>query len=85
MKKTVRIFWRIFFGGFAAFVLLLILANYGAVSYTHLDVYKRQNYDRSISRTTDLIMEIYARLAATVSYTHLDVYKRQLFTIHPFP
>jgi len=29
MKKTVRIFWRIFFGGFAAFVLLLILANYG--------------------------------------------------------
>ncbi|MBL0130631.1 MAG: penicillin-binding protein [Chitinophagaceae bacterium] len=29
MKKAVRIFWRIFAGGFAAFVLLVILANAG--------------------------------------------------------
>ena len=29
MKKTVRIFWRIFIVGFAAFVLLVILANFG--------------------------------------------------------
>ncbi|HRE38814.1 MAG TPA: transglycosylase domain-containing protein [Chitinophagaceae bacterium] len=29
MKKAVRIFWRIFFGGFAAFILLIILANFG--------------------------------------------------------
>ncbi len=30
MKKAVRIFWRIFFGGIAAFILLIVLANYGA-------------------------------------------------------
>ena len=30
MKKAVRIFWRIFIGGFAAFVLLVILASLGA-------------------------------------------------------
>lgn len=29
MKKAVRIFWGIFFGGFAAFILLIILANFG--------------------------------------------------------
>ncbi len=29
MKKTVRIFWRIFIGGFVAFILLIILANFG--------------------------------------------------------
>lgn len=29
MKKAVRIFWRIFFGGFAVFALLILLANFG--------------------------------------------------------
>ena len=29
MKKAVRIFWRIFFGGFAAVILLILLANFG--------------------------------------------------------
>ena len=29
MKKSVRIFWRIFLVGFVAFVLLLVLANFG--------------------------------------------------------
>jgi len=29
MKKAVRIFWRIFFGGLAAFILVIILANFG--------------------------------------------------------
>ena len=29
MKKAVRIFWRIFFGGFAAFIILVILASFG--------------------------------------------------------
>ncbi len=29
MKKAVRIFWRIFAGGFAAFILLVLLANFG--------------------------------------------------------
>ena len=29
MKKSVLIFWRVFFGGFVAFVLLVLLANWG--------------------------------------------------------
>ena len=29
MKKSVRIFWRIFLFGFLAFILLLVLANFG--------------------------------------------------------
>ena len=29
MKKSVRIFWRIFLVGFGAFVLLIVLANFG--------------------------------------------------------
>src|SRR6188474_2181430 len=29
MKKSVLIFWRIFFGGFVAFVLLVLLASWG--------------------------------------------------------
>ena len=39
-----------------------------AVSYTHLDVYKRQTMD--ISPAPRPVLE-------PVSYTHLDVYKRQ--------
>ncbi|OUG01767.1 hypothetical protein AZ049_004426 [Escherichia coli] len=38
-----------------------------SVSYTHLDVYKRQVYGIRISGRY-----------ITVSYTHLDVYKRQI-------
>ena len=29
MSKSVKIFWRIFFGGFAAFLLLLLIINFG--------------------------------------------------------
>ncbi|MBS1608524.1 MAG: transglycosylase domain-containing protein [Bacteroidetes bacterium] len=29
MKKSVRIFWRIFLAGFAAFILIILLANFG--------------------------------------------------------
>jgi penicillin-binding protein 1A len=29
MKKSVKIFWRIFFGGFAAVILLLLMINWG--------------------------------------------------------
>ena len=48
-----------------------------SVSYTHLDVYKRQVYGHTISPhvgggTNSTEYE-------TVSYTHLDVYKRQTF------
>ena len=48
------------------------------VSYTHLDVYKRQAQDsglgvaQSAARNTGQLL-----LKAPVSYTHLDVYKRQ--------
>ncbi len=46
----------------------------GPVSYTHLDVYKRQ------ARTSGDASPSPARSAAPVSYTHLDVYKRQART-----
>ena len=63
------------------------------VSYTHLDVYKRQDYDElerigSVRSCRDYYLfyanefnAIYAHYGqaayAPVSYTHLDVYKRQ--------
>ena len=54
--------------------------GFKAVSYTHLDVYKRQVYGSwsggifllEIDKTTGLVIHPEA-----VSYTHLDVYKRQ--------
>ena len=56
-----------------------------AVSYTHLDVYKRQTQmtvlcvvtiqTKFIHHTQILIKPVYIR---SVSYTHLDVYKRQI-------
>ena len=48
------------------------------VSYTHLDVYKRQGRRRSVLARLGKP----ARQAGgdTVSYTHLDVYKRQAKT-----
>ena len=64
-----------------------------AVSYTHLDVYKRQVVDSSeiqqyilaapILRNTylpmipDMIDKVLMPYTGSVSYTHLDVYKRQ--------
>ena len=45
-----------------------------AVSYTHLDVYKRQPLT-SIVNYVDLLKR--ENLQGAVSYTHLDVYKRQ--------
>ena len=52
------------------------------VSYTHLDVYKRQPYVcngcSQLSKCT-LLKRIYDPADAhAVSYTHLDVYKRQV-------
>ena len=40
------------------------------VSYTHLDVYKRQDLESRLKR--------YLTDPMAVSYTHLDVYKRQV-------
>ena len=54
-----------------------------AVSYTHLDVYKRQWRLSSKTTSTKLTIvgtdngTITMRRSAPVSYTHLDVYKRQ--------
>ena len=61
-----------------------------SVSYTHLDVYKRQNeriaadrekYSRQIKELFEQKGLSYVSLAGdylAVSYTHLDVYKRQV-------
>ena len=65
--------------------------NTTAVSYTHLDVYKRQalERERKIQKAALAIKKKYGKNAIlkamnleAVSYTHLDVYKRQL---QPFP
>ena len=63
------------------------------VSYTHLDVYKRQGYQNCLDYTKmneemqahkEEILKGYEELSTSirdcfnpVSYTHLDVYKRQ--------
>ena len=51
----------------------------GAVSYTHLDVYKRQEYsDATAEPLPPMLHQAPAPDGAVpVSYTHLDVYKRQ--------
>ena len=60
--------------------------SYTPVSYTHLDVYKRQQEISDCLRKMDtpvighivddwVYLEM--RTIRTVSYTHLDVYKRQ--------
>ena len=55
------------------------------VSYTHLDVYKRQLILRAIVGISDAdtgidpcFVDIKSTTVEPVSYTHLDVYKRQL-------
>ena len=62
------------------------LHRVGTVSYTHLDVYKRQDLHRVdeldeggeiLFLHRSLVVDIPDK-GADVSYTHLDVYKRQL-------
>ena len=69
------------------------LSNFTAVSYTHLDVYKRQEQRGDVSaaeqhfraalnlgRRSVYLLGAYADFLLDqnpVSYTHLDVYKRQ--------
>ena len=59
-----------------------------AVSYTHLDVYKRQD-PRGIEADGNLDGDYSDHLRqsdfAAVSYTHLDVYKRQMMCLPLFP
>ena len=59
-----------------------------SVSYTHLDVYKRQSLSKFVANIKDALaagdmkkaQEICdkQRGSVAVSYTHLDVYKRQI-------
>ena len=53
------------------------------VSYTHLDVYKRQLKDRPVKADAKfflgkLLTNEKEETIRPVSYTHLDVYKRQV-------
>ena len=75
-------------------IVALIGANgAGTVSYTHLDVYKRQELGGALKNVIALASgmadglgygdntkaALITRGIAAVSYTHLDVYKRQVF------
>ena len=51
------------------------------VSYTHLDVYKRQGYESGGMFYRFTGRSEYLQNIMAVSYTHLDVYKRQVQTI----
>ena len=55
-----------------------------AVSYTHLDVYKRQVVSggeiTAQGAKADILPELLTDSSA-VSYTHLDVYKRQVIDL----
>ena len=54
------------------------------VSYTHLDVYKRQKVFRYSDETAEAVASGEKLLkesgTISVSYTHLDVYKRQILS-----
>ena len=78
-------------------VLMLLTSGrrlcYHPVSYTHLDVYKRQYKDSDDSE--ELPSQVYVSGSKAgqmygfkaVSYTHLDVYKRQVYlslAVKPF-
>ena len=70
-------------------LLIGIGASVIAVSYTHLDVYKRQRQHLqalmkksrlSLAEAKEKYPDWYERrIVKTVSYTHLDVYKRQVY------
>ena len=55
------------------------------VSYTHLDVYKRQPQRRMAAQgqTEENDLDTQRQGDVPVSYTHLDVYKRQAYGCKP--
>ena len=70
--------------------LRLSVARFFPVSYTHLDVYKRQAIVNARPNEADRRIKIRSLLTCesdhgAVSYTHLDVYKRQAFTVLLLP
>ena len=66
--------------------------TFGAVSYTHLDVYKRQRqYQLSYDKKIGLIMHLSGVICSLVdnvpipkkyNYKNIDVYKRQALTLY---
>ena len=59
-----------------------------AVSYTHLDVYKRQVLDMAKVESGNIVLaeeKIEMAALVAVSYTHLDVYKRQVVSSCNWP
>ena len=65
---------------------LFQIGSIGPVSYTHLDVYKRQALAQLDQIQRELGEAISGQDGAyPVSYTHLDVYKRQLLIFLPRP
>ena len=61
---------------------LYFLIAFGPVSYTHLDVYKRQVHCvwtlKNHGCEAILVNNNPETVSTAVSYTHLDVYKRQV-------
>ena len=51
----------------------------GPVSYTHLDVYKRQEHHGANHGRNSGSVAYSLHTCFSVSYTHLDVYKRQVY------
>ena len=56
---------------------MTVWRSLGTVSYTHLDVYKRQ-LQPAIRAIAKIGVNNSVGSPSTVSYTHLDVYKRQV-------
>ena len=91
--KLVILFIYLFFN-----LICTYLFTVTSVSYTHLDVYKRQRTGSNNKRNPSLIQTVLSgsRIMSffkdslrfsdilTVSYTHLDVYKRQVI-VCPLP
>ena len=73
------------FGNILSGVVINALIYGSPVSYTHLDVYKRQvRGGETIGASLMELPFVYFGRSVAVSYTHLDVYKRQVTgTVHP--
>ena len=71
----IRIAWRTLL---CAGLALVVVLESMAVSYTHLDVYKRQGGADGIAHFKLIDLRLAIDPAGAVSYTHLDVYKRQM-------
>ena len=68
--------------GGKAVIIQCNVADFDAVSYTHLESQVHENYKERIIKAKDIDSRVTGRttghpVRAPVSYTHLDVYKRQ--------